>query len=155
VGGRKGLWAKTEVREAGGKGFGLYLLEDVKVRGLRGGTGGCEGWRWWWMSSSCVAGRAQHPAAVTISRPWCYPQVIYATQRRGAQAGQLIAEYVGEVISMRELDLRRKQRRTARHLYFLGLPGGEVCVCVCVISWPMRWCRCSVGCRLSLRLVVA
>jgi hypothetical protein len=28
---RKKVWAKSEIRESGGKGFGLYLLQDIKV----------------------------------------------------------------------------------------------------------------------------
>lgn len=25
------MWAKSEIRESGGKGFGLYLQQDIKV----------------------------------------------------------------------------------------------------------------------------
>ena len=42
------------------------------------------------------------------------------------QSGTLIAEYVGEVINARELDMRKKQRRRERHLYFLMLNSAEV-----------------------------
>jgi hypothetical protein len=37
-----------------------------------------------------------------------------------------VAEYVGEVINQKELDLRRKQRRRDRHLFFLALSSGDV-----------------------------
>jgi histone-lysine N-methyltransferase SETD2 len=33
---KKGMWAITEVRPAGGKGWGLYLMEDVKAKDLIG-----------------------------------------------------------------------------------------------------------------------
>lgn len=37
-----------------------------------------------------------------------------------------MAEYVGEIINQKELDLRRKQRRRDRHLFFLHLGAGDV-----------------------------
>ena len=45
------------------------------------------------------------------------------------QAGELVAEYVGEVINMRELDIRKKARRRDRHLFFLWLNNNEVLYC--------------------------
>jgi hypothetical protein len=45
---KKGMWAKTEVRPSGGKGWGLFLLEDVasgREGGREGGEGGREGGR--------------------------------------------------------------------------------------------------------------
>lgn len=30
------MWAKSEIRESGGKGFGLYLQQDIKVMTKKG-----------------------------------------------------------------------------------------------------------------------
>lgn len=40
--------------------------------------------------------------------------------------GSFIVEYVGEVISMRELSTRKIRARQNQHLYFLIIPSSEV-----------------------------
>ena len=44
----KGVWAESEVRDAGGKGWGLFLKEDVKVSPLPRALGVLEGGGFSW-----------------------------------------------------------------------------------------------------------